>query len=463
LIGTAAVNPSDTSLDPVTQKPKPTPKSSGASEKPAETEEGDVEVTAAQALVNRDVRVYISVLDPKNVADIFGTRISKRYLAVQITVRNKNKDFQLLIGDVSLDMSRVVNTSDHPELRNYQSPTPYRPSSNDLSLVRGVSEKGTDYDRRNLIFRALRGAGSIAASLIGVMSFGPSYAPGIATFNGPLIEAYKDVFPDETVNQLNRLNDSAYAVNTLVPKQSSKVMVAFLDQAMFMSKDLRKKFRDDPMSIVGQMDFRKVVGIVHGSFIAEISEQPLLLTVVVVKQDELNHFKDDHPVVKGYIIGRGLTDAIISIESGPQGATVELDGAPEAERLNFKISSDTRVNPGEIFRFKVAKGQQVQHIPLEARYLIGNPKLDKIDKPGGNQGQSVNLVLTGSNFINGVSKVTISPDQDIEISTDEVTPTSIKTTFVIGAEADPVVRKVRVENGDGFPGNAKDFTVKKKP
>jgi hypothetical protein len=84
--------------------------------------------------------------------------------------------------------------------------------------------------------RLFGGIGTAAAGVIGVASFGPSYYESVAVFNGPVISAYMDVFPDYTINQLNRLNDTAYKSNSLIPKEQAKVIVAFIPQAMFVNE-----------------------------------------------------------------------------------------------------------------------------------------------------------------------------------------------------------------------------------
>ena len=91
-----------------------------------------------------EIRVYRSIMPPEDVADVFGRRISRRFVAVQVTVTNRSKDFQYLIHDISLDLTKILKT-----------PLPYELSSRDLSLLRGVAEKGQIYDRRNFTVRLL--------------------------------------------------------------------------------------------------------------------------------------------------------------------------------------------------------------------------------------------------------------------------------------------------------------------
>ncbi|MDT7603795.1 MAG: hypothetical protein QOF61_1792, partial [Acidobacteriota bacterium] len=45
----------------------------------------------AQPTLKKDVRVYVSVMDPDTVADVFGRRIGKRFVAIQVTITNRSK------------------------------------------------------------------------------------------------------------------------------------------------------------------------------------------------------------------------------------------------------------------------------------------------------------------------------------------------------------------------------------
>jgi len=78
-------------------------------------------------------------MDPKSASDIFGKRIGKRYVVMQITIENKNKDFQFLIHDLSIDLTKIWQ-ADGAELRPHFRGT-YQMSSEDKTLVRGVAEK----------------------------------------------------------------------------------------------------------------------------------------------------------------------------------------------------------------------------------------------------------------------------------------------------------------------------------
>src|SRR6185503_1122864 len=106
----------------------------------------------------------------------------------------------------------------------------------------------------------------------------------VAVFNGPVINAYSELYPDYTINQMNRLSDSAYKSNTLIPKQQSKVLVAFIPQGAFLTKKQRAQFWEDPTQLYPNyggkfttdapaantppfVDFRRTHALVDGSLI----------------------------------------------------------------------------------------------------------------------------------------------------------------------------------------------------
>ncbi len=54
------------------------------------------------------VELWRSIMDPKAVADNLGKRIAKTYIAIQVTVRNKSKDHEFIIHDLTVDLSEAL-------------------------------------------------------------------------------------------------------------------------------------------------------------------------------------------------------------------------------------------------------------------------------------------------------------------------------------------------------------------
>src|SRR6266705_510555 len=416
------------------------------------------------------IQVRVSVMAPQIVSDTFGKRIAQNFVAIQVTIANHDKDYQYLINDVSLWMqaTKVFTPPLAPPPNVTPTPsTDFFFSSAELSLLRGVAEKGQGQDTRNRILRLFRGVGTIAAGLIGVTSFGPSYPKSVAVFNGPVINAFSEAFPDYTINQMNRLSDSAYSANTLIPAKHSKVMVAFIPQAMFLSKKQRKLFWDDPTALYPDhasgacgtskippcVDFRRVRAVVDGDFITELTNVPPVITTAQFVDSEMQKFEDAKPVVKGTIIGRFLTGISISVISPDQkGISGSLDGTPTADRLNFTIKSDKPVPPGTRLDFEVSNLQGSDRYTKELSYMPDPPTLDDIPPPknSARQGSSVILTLTGTNFIPGKGNTTaLVSGEDVDVSDPfEVTGTSLKVTFKIGANAAVGDRQLTVKNAN---------------
>jgi hypothetical protein len=391
-------------------------------------------------------------MDPRNVADIFGTRVSKRYFAVQLTVANRNPDFEFLIHDVLLGVKDIyLEQSLRPRVD-------YKPTSEDLRLVRGVAEKGQIYDKSNLILRLLRATGSIAASAIGVASMGPAYAPTVAMFNGPVLTSYRDVFPDMTINQMNRLNDSAYTANTLVPKQSTKLLVAFLPQAILMDSKYRAKFWKDPLSIVQQIDLRNVEAIVGGSFITTVAEARATIKSVDISSDEMAKFRGDKPVVKGQIVGRFLDDSELTLNE-PTGIKLTLNGSPEEGRIRFTLSADGPVASGTALHFTVTRNGQRDSRVVDVTDRIAPPTVASMDKTEGAKGETVSVVLTGTNFLPGdnQTQILVTPDDRVDgnlalqVTSKEIKGvTSIEIGLRIAEKAIPKEYEIRVITPGGI-------------
>jgi hypothetical protein len=410
---------------------------------------------AAEDLLKKYVRAFITVLDPKSVSDIFGRRIAKRYVAFQITISNRDKDHQFLLQDISIDLSDVA------DLESVVVPPHYTPSSNDITLLRGVSEKGQVYDWRNLTLRAFRGLGTLAAGMIGVTTFGSSYAPGVAVFNGPVITSFRDVLPDLTINQLNRLNDSAYQTNTIIPKQGSKVIVAFVDQSHLMDHELRQRFYKDPAAITDIIDFRKAVAVVQGMLITDILEQAPFISTVVINDDQRLHFVDKPASIEGTIVGKNLTGASIQLEDAPAGAEVKVKGIPESNRLNFILTSTNPILPGTILHFVVVKNNDVHRYSYQVPNVINVPMLDSIIPNKLEQGNiDKELTLKGTNFIKSLFSVTGCEAINIK-SVVWQSSTEIMLKVDVPADAATGPCKLQVKNGDGFVSGSQTLSINK--
>lgn len=431
----------------------------------------------------KDIKVYRSILDPKVVADVFGRRIARRFIVMQVTITNRSSNYQFLIHDVSLDLRKVFSEEELGKHREM--------SSIELSLLRGVAEQGQLSDPRNLILRILRGSGTIAAGLIGVSHFGHSYSSAVAVFNGPVLSAYAEALPDRTINQMNRLNDSAYSANSVIPKQQAKVMAIFLPQAIFLNSDQRNAFWKDPTSLwtckggtqggkgadrtgaedsqtvpcVKQVNLPLLEVFVDGNFITEVEGLVPTLTSVVIDPEEMKKFQGDKSEVKGYVSGRFLAEASVKLLDGDKlkGTTIELDGAPTDEKLKFTVKSDLPIAPGQVLKIGIVKKDSTKEIDEIVQYPAAIPTITKIKPDALNQGQSEQTVtLTCTNLLPKATTVLVDPLDGLTAGTVDVkSSTELDVKLSVSKDAKEGKRKVSVRTLGSPSPSSVDLTINK--
>ena len=414
----------------------------------------------ANAQSQKDVDVFLTVVDPKVVSDVFGKRIAQRFIAIQVTVTNSNADYQYLVQDVSLDFKDVYVGPPISAAVLAHKVAPYKLSSISLSLLRGVAEKGQGQDKRNKFLRIFRAVGTIAGGLVGVVGFGPSYAESIAVFNGPVINAYSEAFPDYTINQMNRLNDTAYEPNTLIPKQQGKVIVAFIPQALFLTTQQQKVFWNEPMELFKELDLRRTDAFVQGNFIANVNNLPPFVTDVQIDPSEMLNFQADKPVVKGSVIGRFLAGTTVSLLPTRKGLSLTPDGAPTDTRLNFIINSTKPVPPDTPLSLRLANTQGVQVQGATVSYVPAIATLTGPAVPAsGAKATSVKVTLTGTGFIPDVTRVVPMSGTGINATAVNVTAgNTLEVTLDISAGASSGAHTLAVDNGGGLSSTV-TFTV----
>lgn len=240
------------------------------------------------------IRVRRSLVDPKEASDSYGRRIGRRFIVFEVTVENNNPNLQYLLHNVSVDLSKLHGAPSGSLEWSF--------SSQDLIMLRGVPEKGADYDPRNLTLHLMQGTGAVAGGVTGLTSTAIQdiYGGVAAAFNGPVLTSYAGIFPDHTSTQLNRLSDSAFTANTVVAKQSAKTFAIFVPEGIFLTKSDQKKYWKEPILFLnsGEMisdgtksihsnDFRQVSVCVDGAFISEIPAT----TLASVKYDDSSKAK----------------------------------------------------------------------------------------------------------------------------------------------------------------------------
>jgi len=181
------------------------------------------------------------------------------------------------VHDISLNLRNVLLSqltgSQRTSAKGLR-PSAFLASSRDLDVLRGVPEKGQDYDPRNLTLHILTGLGSVAGGVSGLTAFSDVMGSAVSVFNGAFLQAFVGILPDHTATQLNRLSDQAFASNTLVDKLHTKVFAIFIPQSLVLSASNQKTFWSKPRDLLNGVPLDQVDVCVDGSLVTEVTITP---------------------------------------------------------------------------------------------------------------------------------------------------------------------------------------------
>ena len=365
-----------------------------------------------------DVYIARTVMDPQTVADDFGKRISDQFLAIQATISNQSRDFDFILHDAGPDLTLVFSG----QLGGNATADLYDFSSQELELLRGVAERGRISDPRNLVLRILRWVGAVAGGVTGVTSFGPSFSPAVAAFNGPLLTAYTEALPDNTVQQFNRLNDSAYSTNIVIPKLQSKVIVLFAPLRLFLNEAQQEIFRSEPSrlrKLTGDngIDLRKLDVYFAGSMVVDVIDVDPIVNSVQIESAAAAAFEAERATGEAAVLGRFLSGATVVLADGaPVDMSVEIRAGATDSNIPILLSAANPLRVGTEIPIAVLKRSGAQTATATLRYQPRQPRIERIVVESENlatlaQGGGIlEASLTGSNLDVGELSISGGPD-----------------------------------------------------
>jgi hypothetical protein len=149
--------------------------------------------------------------------------------------------------------SSSQNCTGNP-LQTWQTQTlPNQIASVESRIVREELLIEQNWTVRNWVLRGLQAAGSIATGFTFATS-SESWIHGIGAFNGSVIPAYQQLWPDPTVNQMNQISNVGFQVNKAIAKQSSDIIVAFFPIDRFLTPDLKSLFISSPAAFFSPIE-----------------------------------------------------------------------------------------------------------------------------------------------------------------------------------------------------------------
>jgi hypothetical protein len=219
--------------------------------------------------------VHRALVWPKQASDDFGHRLGRRFIVYQVSVTNASTDFQYAVSDILVDLQPIFTAAGrytnvlHAPTDAQSHDQVYEASSQDLSMLRGVPEKGQDYDPRNLTLHFLQGIGTVGAGVSGLTAFADVMGPAVANFNGALLQAFTGILPDHTSTQLNRLSDMAFTSNSLVGKLQTKKFAIFIPEELVMSQTEESDYWSNPNSLLQTLPLDQLNICVDGILLSQ--------------------------------------------------------------------------------------------------------------------------------------------------------------------------------------------------
>jgi hypothetical protein len=229
------------------------------------------------------LHVHRSLIRPQEATDDFGYRLGKRFIVYQVTVENTSKDLQYDLSDIVIDLQPIYRIIGVPQLvvtDDNGSKVPnsdyalFQASSQDLTMLRGVPEKGQDYDPRNMTLHIFQGIGTVAAGVSGLTAFGDVMGPAMANFNGAFIQSFTGIAPDHTSTQLNRLSDMAFTSDTLIGKLQSKTFAVFIPESFLLDKQEAKDYWKSPRKLLNELPLDQLNICVDGVLLIQANATP---------------------------------------------------------------------------------------------------------------------------------------------------------------------------------------------
>lgn len=208
--------------------------------------------------VGENVRAQAVLIPSVDARRIFGKEIADNYAVIEVNVGNKSPDAALIIHGIFIDYTHwaLSGTPSRPQLTAEgvlrEGPDPFQASttanqiaSEEYRVVRGQLLDAQMWSKRNWTMRILTFLGSVG----GAYAFSISeegIIRGLNAFSGVVVPGARDLWPDGTIEQLNRVSDFGFQTNKVVPSKGGEVIICFFPIDRFLTPGFKRLFQRSP-------------------------------------------------------------------------------------------------------------------------------------------------------------------------------------------------------------------------
>lgn len=256
---------------------------------------------------NKDLACSFVPFSHETALEVFGKGVANRFVAVQVTVRNKNANLEYLLQDIRVGQPGFVF------------------SSYDRKIPRAVSEKEEQFSARAIIVRLSAASASV---LTGVAGFAGSTVLQEAAniFAGPAQTGLLSAIPDLSAAELTRLDDLGFSTaSTVIPKNTAIAVVAFIPADTLDRDETVKKHWYNPQ----QNSYSTYQAPKLKTFFSSLT--------VEVAGTHVQEVNPSQPTLKLFIPASSNTVSLSNLKAAPVPLTIQgsgLDGVTQVQLSN---------------------------------------------------------------------------------------------------------------------------------
>jgi hypothetical protein len=242
---------------------------------------------------------------------VFGKGVANRFIAVQVTIRNKNSNLEYLLQDVRVGQPGFIL------------------SSYDKKIPRAVSEKAEQFSARAIIIRLTSAAASIVTGVAGFA--GSEILQDAANiFAGPAQTGLQNAIPNLSAAELTRMDDLGFSTtSTVIPKNGAIAVVAFIpsDTVEPAVPTSSHWYRSTPNS--------------YSTYRGGKLEAFFTSLAVSVAGTHVQEANPSQPTLKLFIPNNGNTVQLSALRTGPNATPITIQGSGLDGVTQVQLSNTT--------------------------------------------------------------------------------------------------------------------------
>lgn len=248
--------------------------------------------------------------------EVFGKGVADRFIAVQVTVENKNATSEFLLQDVRVGKKGFVL------------------SSYDKKIPRSVGERQEQLSARAIVIRLTAATASVLTGIAGFA--GNELLTDAATvYAGPAQNALQTTIPNLSTAELARMDDLGFSVtSTVIPKSSAIAVVAFSpSDTLDAAEKVRRNFGW----------FRPQLNN-YSTYKGEKLEAFFAQLMVSVAGTHVQAINPSQPTLKLFIPSTANSITLTALQSqvGPGPITIQGTGLDGVAQVQLTLSTDSK-------------------------------------------------------------------------------------------------------------------------